>query len=111
MRLNRLARIYPFLGRHSSSSAPLESKGKPTKFADVAHGAVVIEYEPTKSFSGRAGAKAIHARQQAEEYGVLIAAEEGRALQEYVLVAWDGAHITFGYSRWRCSRLGRCHRV
>ena len=44
----------------------LKSKGKPTKFADVAHGAVVIEYEPPKSFSGRAGAKAIHARQQAE---------------------------------------------
>lgn len=75
----------------------LKSKGKPTKFADVAHGAVVIEYEPPKSFSGRAGAKAIHARQQAEEYAELIAAEEGRALQEYVLVAWDGAHITFGH--------------
>lgn len=75
---------------------PLKAKGKPTKFADVAHGAVVIEYEPPKSFSGRAGAKAIHARQQAEEYAELISAEEGRALQEYVLVAWDGAHITFG---------------
>lgn len=75
----------------------LKVKGQSTKFADVAHGAVVIEYEPPKSFGGRAGAKAIHARQQAEEYAVLIAAEEGRALQEYVLVAWDGAHITFGY--------------
>lgn len=74
----------------------LKAKGKPTKFADVAHGAVVIEYEPPKSFSGRAGAKAGHARQQAEEYAELISAEEGRALQEYVLVAWDGAHITFG---------------
>jgi hypothetical protein len=62
----------------------------------VAHGAVVIEYEPPKSFSGRAGAKAIHARQQAEEYAELISAEEGRARHEYVLVAWDGAHITFG---------------
>ena len=75
----------------------LKAKGKPTKFADVAHGAVVIEYEPPKSFSGRAGAKAAHARQQAEEYAELISAEEGRALQEYVLVAWDGAHITFGH--------------
>lgn len=75
----------------------LKAKGKPTKFADVAHGAVVIEYEPPKSFSGRAGAKAIHARQQAEEYAELISAEEGRALQEYVLIAWDGAHITFGH--------------
>lgn len=74
----------------------LKTKGKPTKFADVAHGAVIIEYEPPKSFGGRAGSKAIHARQQAEEYAELISAEEGRALQEYVLVAWDGAHITFG---------------
>ena len=74
----------------------LKAKGKPTKFADVAHGAVVIEYEPPKSFGGRAGAKASHARLQAEEYAVLIAAEEGRALHEYVLVAWDGSHITFG---------------
>lgn len=75
----------------------LKAKGKPTKFADVAHGAVVIEYEPPRSFSGRAGAKANHARQQAEEYAELISAEEGRALHEYVLVAWDGAHITFGH--------------
>lgn len=75
----------------------LKAKGKPTKFADVAHGAVVIEYEPPKSLGGRAGAKAIHARHQAEEYAELISAEEGRALQEYVLVAWDGAHITFGH--------------
>ena len=74
----------------------LKAKGKPTKFADVAHGAVVIEYEPPRSFSGRAGSKANHARQQAEEYAELISAEEGRTLQEYVLVAWDGAHITFG---------------
>ncbi len=74
----------------------LKTKGQSTKFADVAHGAVVIEYEPPKSFSGRARAKVNHARGQAEEYAVLIAAEEGRVLQEYVLVAWDGAHITFG---------------
>lgn len=58
---------------------------------------MVIEYEPPKSFSGRAGAKAAHARHQAEEYAELISAEEGRALQEYVLVAWDGAHFTFGH--------------
>ncbi len=74
----------------------LRATGKPTKFADVAHGAVIIEYEPPKSFSGRAGSKANHARRQAEEYAELISAEEGRALQEYVLVAWDGSHITFG---------------
>ena len=74
----------------------LKAKGKPTKFADVAHGAVVIEYEPPKSFKGRAGSKTNHARMQAEEYAELIAAEEGRPLQEYILVAWDGAYITFG---------------
>lgn len=74
----------------------LKAVGKPTKFADVAHGAVIIEYEPPKSFGGRAGGKAIHARRQAEEYAELISAEEGRPLQEYVLVAWDGSHITFG---------------
>jgi hypothetical protein len=75
----------------------LKKKGQPTKFADVAHGAVVIEYEAPKSFSGRAGSKVNHARIQAEEYAELISAEEGRALQEYVLVAWDGSHITFGH--------------
>ena len=52
----------------------LKTKGKPTKFTDVAHGAVVIEYEPPRSFSGRAGSKANHARQQAAEYAELIAA-------------------------------------
>ena len=74
----------------------LKSSGKSTKFADVAHGAVIIEYEPPKTFSGRSGSKALHARQQAEEYAELISSEEGRSLQEYVLVAWDGSHITFG---------------
>jgi hypothetical protein len=74
----------------------LKSIGKSTKYADVAHGAVIIEYEPPKSFSGRSGTKALHAQRQAEEYAELISAEEGRLLQEYVLVAWDGSHITFG---------------
>lgn len=74
----------------------LKEAGKPTKFADVAHGAVIIEYEPPKSFSGRTGSKAKHARRQAEEYAVLISAEEGRDLGEYVLIAWDGSHICFG---------------
>jgi hypothetical protein len=74
----------------------LKEAGKPTKFADVAHGAVVIEYEPPKSFVGRLNSKAKHARNQAEEYAVLISAEEGRRLEEYVLVIWDGSHISFG---------------
>ncbi len=74
----------------------LKGVGQSTKFADVAHGAVVIEYEPPKSFGGRANSKAKHARRQAEEYAVLIAAEEGRRLEDYVLVIWDGSHISFG---------------
>lgn len=74
----------------------LKEAGKPTKFADVAHGAVIIEYEPPKSFGGRINSKAKHARSQAEEYTVLISAEEGRRLEEYVMVIWDGSHISFG---------------
>ncbi|MDQ1314230.1 MAG: hypothetical protein QG662_339 [Pseudomonadota bacterium] len=74
----------------------LKEAGKPTKFADVAHGAVVIEYESPRSFAGRANSKAKHARDQAEEYTALISAEEGRRLQDYVLVIWDGSHISFG---------------
>jgi hypothetical protein len=77
-----------------------------TRFADVAHGAVVIEYEPPRTFGGRLGARLEHARAQACEYGELLAAMEGRDRQEYVLVAWDGAHIDFGrlvdaHARWQ----------
>jgi N-6 DNA Methylase len=78
---------------------PLKALGKPTRFADVAHGAVVIEYEPPRSFSGQLNGKARHARRQAEDYARLIAAEEGRPLESYVLVVWDGAHISFGVVR------------
>ncbi len=67
------------------------------RFADALHGAVVIEYEPPASFGGRDGAKAKHAREQAEEYAVLIQKIEGRTLGDYVLVAWDGASIQFGH--------------
>jgi hypothetical protein len=74
----------------------LKEKGKPTKFADVAHGAVIIEYEPPKSFNAKTNAKAKHARNQAEEYAVLISKEEGRSLCDYSLVIWDGSHISFG---------------
>lgn len=70
--------------------------GGTTKFADVAHGAVVIEYEPPKSLGTQVGAKTNHARQQAEEYAQLIAREEGRSLSTYILVVWDGESINFG---------------
>ncbi|NML42533.1 N-6 DNA methylase [Ramlibacter sp. G-1-2-2] len=74
---------------------PLRS-GTAMRFADVAHGALIIEYEPPNSFRSSEGAKLNHARAQAEEYGRLIAIEEGRDPSEYVLLAWDGASTSFG---------------
>ncbi|WDM64077.1 N-6 DNA methylase [Stenotrophomonas forensis] len=74
----------------------LKRKGESTKFIDVAHGGVLIEYEPPRCFAGMLNAKARHARRQVEEYSSLIASEEGRPIGDYLLVAWDGASITFG---------------
>ena len=65
------------------------------RFADVAHGAVIIEYEPPKSLGGSERATA-HAKGQAEEYARLLSAEEGRPVSDYQLVIWDGSHIAFG---------------
>jgi hypothetical protein len=70
--------------------------GARRRWVDVAHGAVIIEYESPSSFKGKERAKLEHAREQADEYADLLAAEEGRPVEEYVLVAWDGAHISFG---------------
>ncbi len=66
------------------------------KFIDVVHGAIIVEYEPPKSFRGIVGAELRHARKQAEEYALLLSPVEGRPLTDYVLVAWDGSHINFG---------------
>jgi hypothetical protein len=74
------------------------SSRRRVRFVDAVHGAIVIEYESPRSFGGREGRPLRHARKQAEEYTALLQEEEGRALAEYVLVAWDGAHIEFG--RW-----------
>jgi hypothetical protein len=71
-------------------------EGSRRRFVDVAHGGVLIEYEPPRSFSGREGAGLRHARAQIEEYADLLHREEGRPLDEYTLVAWDGAHVSFG---------------
>jgi len=71
-------------------------KSRTTKFADAIHGAVVIEYEPPKCFKGKQGSALKHAQGQAEEYALLIHYEEGRDLESYILVAWDGSHISFG---------------
>ncbi|MES2644814.1 MAG: hypothetical protein V4850_35330 [Myxococcota bacterium] len=62
------------------------------RFAAVAHGAVVIVYAPPRRFSGQATSLHAHAEASARS----IQREEGRALGEYVLVAWDGAQINFG---------------
>lgn len=83
----------------------LKRKGESTKFIDVAHGGVLIEYEPPCCFVDSLNAKAKHARRQVEEYSRLIASEEGRPLGEYMLVAWDGASVTFGR---HSSESGRC---
>lgn len=72
------------------------SKSGNTKFADVIHGALIIEYEPPRSFGGRPGAKFKHACKQVEEYAELMQLEEGRPLDQYILIAWDGASIAFG---------------
>ena len=65
------------------------------RFADVAHGGVIIEYEPPQSLAGGERATA-HAKSQAEEYARLLADEEGRKVSDYQLVIWDGSHIAFG---------------
>lgn len=71
-------------------------EGKRRRFIDVAHGGVLIEYEAPNSFNGREGPGLTHARAQLQEYAVLLQQEEGRPLDEYTMVAWDGSHISFG---------------
>lgn len=65
---------------------------------DAVHGSTIIEYEPPRSFHGTDNAQLRHARAQAEEYTELLALEEGRSIEEYSLIAWDGETITFGRS-------------
>lgn len=74
----------------------LKGAGQPVRFIDVAHGAVLIEYEPPISFGGAEGAIFRHAKSQVEEYAVRIHEQEGRPLPDYVLAVWDGSHIAFG---------------
>ncbi|MGO8672061.1 MAG: hypothetical protein ACLQVD_11925, partial [Capsulimonadaceae bacterium] len=74
----------------------LKEAGQPIRFVDVAHGAILIEYEPPRAFCGSENAVFQHAKEQVEEYAVRMREQEGRKLTDYVLVAWDGAHIAFG---------------
>lgn len=64
---------------------------------DAVHGSTIIEYEPPRSFNNSENAQLRHARKQAEEYANLLSQEEGRPINRYSLVAWDGETITFGY--------------
>ena len=73
------------------------------RFAAVAHGAVIIEYEPPRSLSGSERSVA-HAKSQAEEYARLLCLEEGRRVSDYQTVIWDGSHIAFGEAQ-----NGRAH--
>ncbi len=73
------------------------SGGNGIRFVDVAHGAVIIEYEAPGKFKGHEGIQLQYARGQAEDYGLRLHREEGRSLSEYVLVVWDGNHISFGH--------------
>ncbi|MCH4276844.1 MAG: N-6 DNA methylase [Atopobiaceae bacterium] len=68
------------------------------KRLDVVHGAVVIEYEPPRSFNAKINAQLRHARKQVEEYSVLLSSEEGRAIEEYTLIVFDG--VTIDYGKW-----------
>ena len=66
-------------------------------FADVVHGGIIIEYEPPNSFSaGQARANIQHAKSQAEDYAARMAHDEGRPIDDYMLIIWDGAYISFG---------------
>jgi len=70
--------------------------GLSNQFADVIHGAVIIEYEPPRSFNGREGQVLAHAKSQAEGYRQRVQKNEGRPLNDYAMVVWDGSHIAFG---------------
>lgn len=69
-----------------------------SKRLDAVHGTTVIEYESPRSFNHSENAQLRHARSQAEEYAIFLSTEEGRDLNRYSLVAWDGETITFGYA-------------
>jgi hypothetical protein len=63
-------------------------------FADVVHGALIIEYEPPKCFAaGRAASRVQHAQSQAIDYAERMSREEGRPIGELYphCLGW-GAH-------------------
>jgi hypothetical protein len=82
------------------------ARGAASRFVDVAHGALIIEYEAPCSFAGGINARLRHAREQLIEYAQLLAAQEGREISRYVLLAWDGAHADFGQCDVHADREG-----
>ena len=70
--------------------------GKRTRFSDAVHGAVIIEYKKPGGFRGREGHLFGVAKKEAQDYAALMQGQEGRDIDEYILVAWDGSHICFG---------------
>lgn len=66
---------------------------------DAIHGSIIIEYEFPRSFNKQDSLKLRHAKLQAEEYSELLSEEEGRYIEQYTLVVWDGETICFGYNR------------
>src|SRR5260370_30737460 len=84
------------------------NEGGTPHFADVVHGALIIEYEPPKCFAaGRASSRVRHAQDQAIDYAERMSREEGRPIGEYIIIVLDWAHIQFGDVDEERSRWGR----
>lgn len=81
----------PYTYEHAFSS------DKGTRRADAIHGSTIVEYEFPRSFKRNENAQLRHARAQAEEYAKFLSQEEGRSLNAYSMVVWDGETIAFGH--------------
>ena len=69
---------------------------KNPRFADAVHGALIIEYKTPGGFRDSGGRLLRIAKKEAEDYAKLMHVLEGRPIEEYVLVVWDGRRISFG---------------
>lgn len=92
-----LERICRALGIAWTACQLDRATGARGRFAEVVHGAVVIEYEQPSGFAGGHATSTIrHAKERAEVHVGLICKAEGRPRQEYLCLIWDGAHTCFG---------------
>ncbi len=85
----------PWIG-YSVNVAIASGSNRQPKFADSVHGGVVIEYKAPGAFGGRDNRVLKGAREQLQGYAELLAVQEGRPIEEFELIAWDGNHISFG---------------